>query len=487
MKRVSLFCVTAFASLQFLSAAVRPSTVSATVDYAKMQEFSRTQMLPYRDVPFKGIVPMTLTSTGPLKEMELYVEFVKPFFDYGNRDYLFNMSSANISVCQSPASGAEGDLNAIELAELRFTGLENVSLDRFEFNAYAPEGSKYGIDYSLYNDGVKLADNIGSIVTFNSPFIAHDLKIVVSGFSKWDGSMLGKRSFRIPVTFDYSYYNALPVTFSPQKHIITDEDITLTSATVNKKIQYTLNGDIPTLSYGTKYLSPIGNGSLSDGLNTIKAVTFAMTEKEEDGILHYVAAKDYFKTSAINLSESDFGNPHDIRIMGQNLTLAELATDSPELSLDGLELYSEASGFSLIFGKGSTYISAANSIKVEADAEITVRQHGTNILSAVGFNGEKATFSQVQTARADFSPRNLFTFEENGGDAKFRASTPGTLTSVQFASRSIQTGIATVRDDGYDATPRYFNILGMEVCTDNITPGLYIVKRAGKSVKVIVK
>lgn len=212
-----------------------------------------------------------------------------------------------------------------------------------------------------------------------------------------------------------------------------------------------------------------------------------MTEKEEDGILHYVAAKDYFKTSAINLSECDFGNPHDIRIMGQNLTLAELATDSPELSLDGLELYSEASGFSMIFDKGSTYISAANSIKVEADAEIMVRQHGANILSAVGFNGGKATFSQIQTARTDFSPRNLFTFEENGGDVKFRASTPGTITSVQFASRSIQTGIATVRDDGYDTTPRYFNILGMEVSTDNITPGLYIVKRAGKSVKVIVK
>ncbi len=50
-----------------------------------------------------------------------------------------------------------------------------------------------------------------------------------------------------------------------------------------------------------------------------------------------------------------------------------------------------------------------------------------------------------------------------------------------------ESGIEGIMADGSDAPAEYYNLNGVRVNADNLTPGLYIKRQGGKATKVLVK
>lgn len=479
MKMRAIFLSAIILMCQMAFCSVKVTSGNVTINTSAMQSFSKSDMLPYRETPFKGVVPITFSSgKGPLRNssIELYLELRDSFT--GLDTYLFSSLSGATHICRSDKKM----YYPVEYAEIRFTGLENQTLSEFLFYVYSI--SKYGIDYSLYNNGVKIADNEGgSAVEYNRPFVAKDLKIVISGFNEGDTS----RAFKIDNSFNYYYYDAIPPVFENTHYIVPDGSaISLSTTSSNARIIYTTDGENPSLSNGTVFEN--GSIKLYDGYNVVKASTFMNGEVEADGLEHAVISKEFYVMPEKYMSDIDLAAPSNIIIINQNdKKLSDVSGELDSFSLDGYELSVPGSNFTVYFVKGATYEESV--VRLEEGAELEIRNYNSsNKLKAVEFTGEGLVMLRSVTSRSNTvdNGQNLFIFNGDDVPATFTVEKASALKSIRFGGSDTPTDVpVNVVDE--NIVKRYFNLQGIEVKDIDRNPGIYIEVCNGKSRKVIVR
>lgn len=62
-----------------------------------------------------------------------------------------------------------------------------------------------------------------------------------------------------------------------------------------------------------------------------------------------------------------------------------------------------------------------------------------------------------------------------------------TANSINYLVSKTTTGVEDITVAGSEAAREYFNLQGMRVDAENLTPGLYIVRQGNNSTKILVK
>ena len=263
--------------------------------------------------------------------------------------------------------------------------------------------------------------------------------------------------------------------------------VTIATATEGASIYYTIDGTEPTAE----------SKLYTEGITVSEAMTIKAIAVKE-GMLNsevataiYTMAIEGGKTAMFNFSEPASLNP---------------AQTEPEagkgIELDGMTL--TAGPISIAMDKGSNTNVPRLWCMTGANAgQIDFRVYGSNTLTFTGANAKIAAIT--------FNPRNTtskwgaFTTDTegewtaNGQINTFTLTAPNATVVLTGSATSnigsieviyvdaISTGITEVEADSTDAPVEYYNIQGMRVNADSLTPGLYIRRQGRNAVKIYVK
>ena len=129
---------------------------------------------------------------------------------------------------------------------------------------------------------------------------------------------------------------------------------------------------------------------------------------------------------------------------------------------------------------GSTFSGSTNgSITLERNNSLSVADNfAPSSVVKIYLTGARDMGSNIVLGTEDRSNFELVSDEFDMGVSN------GNIVAAEEGS---YTAISAIEADNEEATAQYFNIQGMSVSADNLTPGLYIRRQGAKTVKILVK
>lgn len=306
-----------------------------------------------------------------------------------------------------------------------------------------------------------------------------------------------------PVSVDVAVEKVQNPVFSPKSGSTLDlaEDITITCPTEGAEIHYTLNGDDPDAN-SPLYEEPI----VWDGESVVKAIAI------KDGFEN----SDIVTATYILRPEGELSATFDFT----SLDTFNDMTDSPQDAIPAA-----SNGISLV---NMSFVSGPLKMTFTQNSGTGARWwNKNNVLEMRVYRGTTINLFTVQN---DFAIKSI-SFEQNSGSTNFEgfdfttnvadqngswanAQKTWTATSddnVNMVSMAVKsstssatnnyiakinvtyvaspglTGIDGVEADNENAPVEYFNLQGIRVSADNLTPGIYIRRQGSKASKVLVK
>ena len=275
--------------------------------------------------------------------------------------------------------------------------------------------------------------------------------------------------------------------FSPEAGAVAAGTVvTITSPTEGASIYYTLDGTEPTKA-STLYTGGI---TVSDAV-TVKAVA------TKEGMLdsEVVTASYTIAVEGAMTAVFDFSAP-------QSLNPAQTAPEAgKETSLDGLTL--TANAISIAFDKNGASTAprlwnptGASTGQIDFRAysknTLTVTATGATIVS-ITFNPRnsssnwKGFTTSVAGEWTANNKINVFTPTTAEPSVILTASGTSNIGSIEVTYLPTTTGITAIEANDDAAPVEYYNIQGMRVNADNLTPGLYIRRQGRAATKIYVK
>ena len=245
------------------------------------------------------------------------------------------------------------------------------------------------------------------------------------------------------------------------------------------KIYYTTDGTEPSAENGTLYDAPFELTATA----TVKAI----------------AVEEGMKPSSVIEGKFIVRKPLDENQIFIDFTDNLKKFEKPDIAdypvtegqdISGVEFISANGGNVTVTASNATY---SNGLAA-SEGTITFKAYW-NPITRIEVNGENLSNLIFVTGNAEAANADAETTEapltydnaEGASEVVLNVNGAAKIKDVTVTSKNIQTGIEEIFGEESNAPARWFNLQGMEVNADNLTPGLYIVNRAGKSVKVIVK
>lgn len=245
------------------------------------------------------------------------------------------------------------------------------------------------------------------------------------------------------------------------------------------KIYYTTDGTEPSVENGTLYEGPFELTATA----TVKAIAVEEGMKPSSVIEGEFIVRKPLDENQIFIDFTD-----NLKKFEKPDIVDYTATEGQDIS--GVEFISADGGNVTVTASNATY---SNGLAA-SEGSITFKAYW-NPITKIEVNGENLsnlTFvtDNAEAANADAEMTEApLTYDNADGASEVVLNVNGAakIKDVTVTSKNIQTGIEEIFGEESNAPARWFNLQGIEVNADNLTPGLYIVNRAGKSVKVIVK
>lgn len=153
--------------------------------------------------------------------------------------------------------------------------------------------------------------------------------------------------------------------------------------------------------------------------------------------------------------------------------------------------------------EGCALTSCCGTVACNADGSLfalTERQGPTHVYS-VEYTDNVPTFTELYTVPTDpalnsrpdmdFDAANNLHIADRKNSTYTVYAMPGTSMSYTAAPASmafaVTTGIEAIAADAADAAVEYFNLQGIRVAADNLTPGIYVRRQGNTTAKVLVK
>lgn len=262
------------------------------------------------------------------------------------------------------------------------------------------------------------------------------------------------------------------------------DEITITCATEGASIHYTIDGTEPSAA------SPVYDGSILFDGQTMTVKAFAT----KDGMLDSETATASYTLHVEGASKATF-------VFNEPATLnpvPEIPTaDNKSINLDGVTFTSGA--IALTFGNGTNTSNSPVFFyptgTLEGKLENRIYKGNTMTFTATDAKITKITFTQQNgsTTWAGFNSDPEATVD---GKTFLYASEPSTVTLTAIGpTRYIivdveyvaNTAIEGIESDDNDAPAEYFNLQGVRVNGDNLSKGIYIIRKGSKTSKIFVK
>lgn len=255
--------------------------------------------------------------------------------------------------------------------------------------------------------------------------------------------------------------------------ITINEDITL-SNTVNFK-------DVNSLTLTAKdgvTISCLVKNKLAFLVNnsaTLKNLKMTYTEQDESTATLIEVSSPGSKLTMENCEINDFNGTNKQGIISVknngNITLNNVTTDNCTVSEGRGELFLGGNGSAI---NGTTDLS----IFLEKDYNVTAGAEFAPAKAVKLFVDENRTMGSVIVAGTEDATK----FELQGTAFSLEAK-DGNLVAGEYQGES---GIAGIAADE-NAPVQYYNLNGMQVSADNMTPGVYVRRQGNTAVKVLVK
>ena len=257
------------------------------------------------------------------------------------------------------------------------------------------------------------------------------------------------------------------------------------TGTLIESCAWTKNGDVTEIDLSGKPFTFIG--VKPTGTTYINSIEFIWSKSE-------AGSADVIYTKA---SEAKAGNfavlaTADGKAVGRNADLNPVAVTvsgdaigllKGQADIDEFEIKENGNNYQLYGGLASnnsrrflTYDGTGVTTVAEADANADVTFESTAAGLLVKFNdGEYLMFNGTKFIKADY------------GEAVVQAEGETLTPVIVFMSSSnVSTGVETVEFDE-NAELQYFNLNGVQVKAENLTPGLYIVRQGNKVSKQVIR
>lgn len=295
---------------------------------------------------------------------------------------------------------------------------------------------------------------------------------------------------------------AMPVVNTDVRALAADDAITLT-APANAKIYYTTNGDDPD-NTSTLYTGPItldetgivqlravsvvGNDYSATLVRPFfvtaagtKVTTFNFHNLDEYAPLKPVIDPSGAADAKVNFTDTDY-----IQKDGVTISTAEGCTPPYICNPASLRSSDKSLSYNLFYLGGSMGID----IDVDPDEEIITDVYvmGKTGKANLKFDTAK-TPGSIEYILQDLGTR--YTADANQPTSKVvfeRSSGTAQMETMFVAHKSIKpSGIDAIEVDNTNAPVMYFNLQGMQVNAETLTPGIYIKRQGSKAEKILVK
>lgn len=263
--------------------------------------------------------------------------------------------------------------------------------------------------------------------------------------------------------------------------------VTIASATEGASIYYTLDGTEP-----TKASTPYAGGITINEAATVKAIAVKEGMLDSDvATAVYTIAIEGSMTATFNFSEPASLNPVQVAPEAGKAT-----------NLTGVTLTDKA--ISITFDKGTnqneprlwnptgTYTGQID-FRVYGDNTLAFAGNGAKILS-ITFNPRNTTSkwgkfnTETEGEWTANGQVNVFTLAASANAVTLTAAATSNIGSIDVVYiADTTTGVADIEAEDADAPVEYYNIQGMRVNADSLTPGLYIRRQVRTATKIYVK
>lgn len=261
---------------------------------------------------------------------------------------------------------------------------------------------------------------------------------------------------------------------------------TAKTGTLIESCAWTKNGDVTEIDLSGKPFTFIG--VKPTGLTYINSIEFIWNESEAGNAdVTYTKASEAKAGNFAVLATADgkaIGRNADLSPVNVTVSSDAIGLNKNQADIDEFEIVEKDAAnktFQLCGGLSKsrrylTYDAAGVTTVATADANADVTFVSTAAGLLVKFNdGKYLMFNGTKFIKADY------------GEAVVQADGETLTPVIVFMSSSnVSTGVETVEFDE-NAEAQYFNLNGVQVKAENLTPGLYIVRQGNKVSKQVIR
>ncbi|MDE7408161.1 MAG: chitobiase/beta-hexosaminidase C-terminal domain-containing protein [Muribaculaceae bacterium] len=291
----------------------------------------------------------------------------------------------------------------------------------------------------------------------------------------------------------------MPVASETSRVIASDTPITLTSATPGARIYYTTDGEYPDMD-STPYTGPI---TLTKDCTLMAVAVDSKNNMSSTLILPFVVAEagttivkyNFTTLDGLTLKSTDFtpvsaGTAHYLK---------DEYLENGDITIFTAPTYSDPYIIAPTNTCGS-YGPYYHLLRVGAKMGITVEALPNQVITDIFMTGTGITKSSVAlVAGTEGSIANKgagsykIKYTSNPSNRSNAVSFYRVSGTVQFEEAYVAfkdpnaAGVDAIEVDNSNAPVVYYNLQGMQVAGDNLTPGIYVKRQGDKSEKILVK